>query len=89
LSGYLGLKAGKLADIFVFMTKRQLQRNPSLVSKLKPGETLTIEDRDGPLVVSRAKRSKLSADAIHRELDRLCEGAPKLDAQAVLDDLRQ
>jgi hypothetical protein len=87
-----GLKTGKVSNIFVSMkpiSKRQLQRKPSLVSKLKPGETLMVEDVDGSLVISRGKRSKLSADDMHRELDRLCDGAPKLDTQAVLDDLRQ
>ena len=71
------------------ISKRQLQRKPSLASKLKPGESVTIKDKEGALVISRPKRSTLGADEIHRELDRLCEGAPKLDAQAVLDDLRQ
>jgi len=86
------LKIVNSTDIFVSMkaiSKRQLQRKPSLMSKLKPGETLSIEDDSGQLLVSRPKRSNLKAEDIHKELDRLCEGAPELDAQAVLDDLRR
>jgi hypothetical protein len=37
---------------------------------------------------SRPKRSTLTAEQIHAELDRLCKGAPAHDAQAVLASLR-
>jgi hypothetical protein len=80
------------ADIFVSMktvSKRQLVRNPSLASHLKPGESLQLEDGKDPLVVSRRKRPRLTAEQIHAELDRLCEGAPRQDAQAALRDLRE
>jgi hypothetical protein len=80
------------ADIFVSMkslSKRQLVRNPSLASHLKPGQSLQLEDGKEPLVVSRRKRARLTAERIHAELDRLCEGAPGQDAQAALRDLRQ
>ncbi len=81
-----------LADIFVSMktlSKRQLVRNPSLVSHLKPGQSLQIQDGKEPLVVSRRKRHRLTADQIHAELDRLCKDAPAQDTQAALRDLRQ
>ena len=80
------------ADIFVSMkalSKRQLVRNPSLASHLKPGQSLQLEDGKEPLVVSRRKRPRLTAAQIHAELDRLCEGAPDQDAQAALRDLRE
>jgi hypothetical protein len=80
------------ADIFVNMktiSKRELVRNPSLASHLKPGQSLQLEDGKEPLVVSRRKRARLTAGQIHAELDRLCEGAPAQDAQAALRDLRQ
>jgi len=86
------LKRGKVSDVFVTMkaiSKRQLRRKPSLLFKLKPGETLTVENESEALVIIRSKRSKLSADDIHRELDRLCEGAPALDTQTVMDALRK
>ena len=80
------------ADIIVSMktlSKRELVRNPSLASHLKPGQSLQLEDGKEPLVLSRRKRARLTAKQIHAELDRLCEGAPEQDAQAALRDLRQ
>jgi hypothetical protein len=80
------------ADIFVsvkILSKRELVRNPSLASHLKPGQSLQLEDGKEPLVVSRRKRARLTAEQIHADLDRLCEGAPEQDAQAALRDLRQ
>ncbi|HEX3719084.1 MAG TPA: hypothetical protein VH595_14040 [Verrucomicrobiae bacterium] len=71
------------------ISKRQLVRNPSLVSHLKPGQSFQLEDGKEPLVVSRRKRPRLTAEQIHSELDRLCEGAPSQDAQAALRDLRR
>jgi len=71
------------------VSKRQLVRNPALVSHLKPGESLQIEDGDTPLVVSRPKRHQWTADEIEAEIQRICEKAPPLDCQEVLNDLRQ
>jgi hypothetical protein len=82
----------ELADIFVSMktiSKRELVRNPSLASHLKPGQSLQLEDGKEPLVLSRRKRGRLTAKQIHAELDRLCEGAPAQDTQEALRDLRQ
>jgi len=82
----------EFADIFVSMktlSKRDLVRNPSLASHLKPGQSLQLEDGKEPLVLSRRKRARLNAEQIHAQLDRLCEGAPAQDAQAALRDLRQ
>ena len=81
-----------LADIFVSMktiSKRELVRNPSLASHLKPGQSFQVEDGKEPLVLSRRKRARLTAEQIHAEFDRLCEDAPAHDAQAALRDLRQ
>jgi hypothetical protein len=71
------------------VSKRELVRNPSLASHLKPGQSLQVEDGKEPLIVSRRKRVRLTAEQIHAELDHLCEGAPMQDAQAALRDLRQ
>ncbi len=79
-------------DIFVSMkeiSKRELVRNPSLVSHLKPGESLEIVDGEVPLVVSRPKRRQLSAEEIEAEIQRICKDAPVLDVQSVLKDLRE
>jgi len=83
-----------MADIFVSMktvTKRELVRNPSLVSHIKPGESIEIAKRAGkePLVVTRRKKRKLSADEIHAELDRIWKNCPPMDCQAVLADPRK
>ncbi len=83
------LEITRFADIFVSMktlSKRELVRNPSLASHLKPGQSLQLEDGKEPLVVSRRKRARLTAEQIHAELDRLCKDAPAQDA---LRDLRQ
>jgi hypothetical protein len=80
------------ADIFVStktISKRELVRNPSLASHLKPGQSLQLEDGKEPLVLSRRKRARLTAEQIHAKLDRLCEGAPEQDAQAALRHLRR
>lgn len=82
----------EIADLFVSMkrlSKRELVRNPSLASHLKPGQCLQLEDGKEPLVLSRRKRVRLTAEEIHAELDRLCEGAPSQNTQAALHDLRQ
>jgi hypothetical protein len=71
------------------ISKRDLVRNPSLASHLKPGQSFQLEDGKEPLTVSRRKRARLTAAKIHTELDRLCEGAPAQDAQAALLDLRR
>jgi hypothetical protein len=82
----------EVANIFVSMrtiSKRQLVRNPSLASHLRPGQSVQLEDGKEPLVLSRRKRVRLTAEQIHAELDRLCENAPAQDTQAALRDLRQ
>ncbi|MGO8674745.1 MAG: hypothetical protein ACLQVX_02600 [Limisphaerales bacterium] len=86
------MQIAEVADIFVggkTISKRELVRNPSLASHLKAGQSLELEDGKEPLVLSRRKRARLTAEQIHAELDRLCEGAPVQDTQAALRDLRQ
>ena len=70
------------------LKKRDLVRNPALASHLRPGESIELEDAKEPLVVLRRKKRTLTAEQIHAELDRIWEGVPELDAQAVLNDLR-
>jgi hypothetical protein len=71
------------------VTKRQLVRKPSIVSGLKPGESLAIRDGESELIVTRKADQKLSPDQIEAELQKIFRGAPRLDCQAVLDDLRE
>jgi len=69
----------RFADIFIStktLSKRELVRNPSLASHLKPGQSLQLEDGKEPLVLSRRKRARLTTEQIHAELDRLCKALP-------------
>jgi len=60
-----------------------------MLSHLKPGESVEIEDGEIPLVVSRPKRKQLTAEQIEAEIQRICKDAPEIDCQEVLNDLRQ
>ena len=71
------------------ITKRELVRNPALASHLRPGESIELEDGREPLVIYRRKKRTLTMEQIHAELDRICAGSPEVDAQAVLNDLRE
>ena len=78
-------------DIFVSMkqiSKRELVRKPSLVSHLKPGESLVVADGKLPLLISRPKIKKLTAAEIEAELQKLGKVQPEMNCQEVLDDLR-
>jgi hypothetical protein len=55
-----------------------------LVSHLKPGESLEIQDGASKLVVSRPKSRRLSAEQIEEDLQKLGSGDPELDVQSVL-----
>ena len=68
--------------------KRDLVRKPALVSHLRPGQSLMVEDGKTPLVISRPKVKQLTAEEIEAEIQRICKDAPGMDCQAVLDDLR-
>ena len=69
--------------------KRDLVRKPSLVSHLKPGQSLVVEDGKTPPVISRPKVKKMSADENEAEIQRLGKDQTEMDCQAVLDDLRE
>lgn len=71
------------------ITKRELVRNPSVVSHLKPGEGIEIPDGDSSLMVSRPQKHRMTAEEIEAEIQRICRDAPPMDCQAVLDDLRR
>jgi hypothetical protein len=64
--------------------KRASVRNASRASHLKP-----VRRRGGMLDPFLSKKRRLSAAEIESDLRRICKGAPSLDAQAVLDDLRE
>jgi len=66
------------------IAKREPARTPSQVSHLK-----SVNKRGSPRIVYRRKLRRLSAAEIEADLRRICKGAPALDAQAVLNDLRE
>jgi hypothetical protein len=70
------------------ITKRDLVRRPSIVSHLKPGQSLAVEDGKVPLLVSRPKTKRLTADEIEAELQRLGKDQPAMNCQEILNDLR-
>lgn len=67
------------------ITSRQLSRKPSLISGIKPGESVQIPDRKGGLTLTRAKQS-ISADEMFTELDRLAAQCPPLDTKTFLEE---
>ena len=68
--------------------KRGLARKPSLVSHLKPGNSLVVEDGKTPLARPPPNVKQLTAEEIEAEIQRLGKDQPEMDCQAVLDDLR-
>ena len=48
-----------------------------------------IRDGDSDLIVTRKKMEKLSPEAIEAQLQEIFRGAPPLDCQSVLDDVRE
>jgi len=71
------------------INKRQFVRKPSVIFDLKPGESLVIRDSDSEMIIQREAREKLSPAQIETQLRRIFARAPKIDCQAVLDDLRE
>lgn len=68
------------------ITKRDLNRNPALLTKLRPGESLTVQDREGGLTVRREKRVTLTPAMIEADLARICAGGPATDALAMMEE---
>jgi hypothetical protein len=68
------------------MTKRELTRNPSKISALKPGETIAIADRQGGLTLRREKKVTVSDEEMEAELQRICANCPEVDSLAMMKD---
>ena len=68
------------------ITKRELARKPSLVTSIKPGESVQIEDRQGGLVLMRQKRQTVSVGQMEAELDRLAAHCPAIDTKTFLEE---
>jgi hypothetical protein len=83
-----GVDSRALSDNSVSMktiTSRQLSRKPSLISAIKPGETVRVPDRQGGLLLTR-KKSAVSAEEMFAELDKLAAQCPPMDTKAFLDE---
>lgn len=70
------------------LTKRSLVKRTALASQLQPGESVQLEDSPTPLVLTRQKLPRLSAQQIERDLAALAQGIEPMDADALLEDLR-
>ncbi|MGO8765924.1 MAG: hypothetical protein ACLQSR_12435 [Limisphaerales bacterium] len=66
------------------ITRRQLSREPARLNQIKPGQSVLVPDARGGLVVTRPKKSSMSAEQIFAEVERLCEGCPPIDTLAFL-----
>ena len=78
-----------LSDNIVSMktiTSRQLSRKPSLISKIKPGESVHVPDRKGGLVMTRQKRSQLTPEAMMAEVEAMSSDCPVLDTKTFLEE---
>ena len=69
--------------------KRQLVRKPSIVSGLRPGQSVAIRDGTSQLIVTRKRAEKSSPEQTESELEAIFKGAPEMDCQAVVNDLRE
>jgi hypothetical protein len=67
------------------ITSRQLSRKPSLISAIKPGETVQVPDRQGGLLLTRKKQA-VSVEEMFAELDKLASQCPPMDTKAFLDE---
>ena len=78
-----------LSDNIVSMktiTSRQLSRKPSLISAIKPGESVRVPDRKGGLVMTRQRTKRISAVEMFAGLDKLAPQCPVIDTKAFLDE---
>lgn len=70
------------------LKKRDLVRKPSLLSKLRPGQSLRLADAP-EIEISRRRPTRLTADELDRELRPLVatEG-PEVDGSQLWEELR-
>ena len=68
------------------ITRRQLSREPSKLDAIKPGETVSVPDSKGGLLVTRPKKARLTPEQMMAQLDALPGLWPAIDSQAVLGD---
>ena len=71
------------------MTKRDLSRNASKITTIKPGESVEITDRKGRLTLTREKRVTITPDEMEAEVDRIGAGCPAIDTLVFLREGEQ
>jgi hypothetical protein len=79
----------RLSDKVVSMnaiTKRELTRNPARLTALKPGERMTIDDRQGGLTVQREKKNILTVEQVEGDLAKICAGCPPVDSLKMMEE---
>jgi hypothetical protein len=87
--GYLPIDKDKLSDNVVTMntiTRRQLSRQPASLNNIKPGESVFVPDKNGGLLVTRRKKSRLSPEQMMEQIDSIPGNWPKVDALALMKD---
>lgn len=68
--------------------KRDLVRRPSLLSKLKPGQSLRLTDAP-EIEITRRRPKRLTADELDQELRALvAQDGPAVDSAALWEELR-
>jgi hypothetical protein len=67
------------------LSKRQVVRNPSLITRLEPGESMTVQDRKGELVIMRKRRIALTPDVLEARVHKLTGHLPPVDVNEVLE----
>jgi hypothetical protein len=68
------------------ITSRQLSRKPSLISAIKPGESVHVPDRKGGLVMTRQKSKTLSAEEMISQLEKMSGECPVIDTKKFLEE---
>jgi hypothetical protein len=75
-----------MSDKYVSMktiSKRDMTRQPSKITRIRPGESLHIKDREGGLVVTRTKPKRMTFAEFEASVEDLGKGMPRLDTLAL------
>jgi hypothetical protein len=68
------------------ITRRQLSREPASLNAIQPGETITVPDAHGGLLVTRPKRHRLTPAEMLAQLDAVPGQWIAVDTRAFLGE---
>lgn len=68
------------------ITSRELSRKPSVITNIKPGESVHVPDRKGGLVLTRSKTQTISSAEMFAELETLTKGCAPMDTKTFLEE---